>query len=83
MAKQQTQRPRRRSPRMGGGERVARMINELVPRTINELVPLTARTHLNQARREVLLALRDVLDHAIARVETAARSRRLRRVRVE
>ena len=75
MAKQQTQRPRRRSPRMGGRARVAR--------TINELVPLSARTHLHQARREVLLAVRDVLDRAIARLETAARSRRLRRVRVE
>ena len=75
MAKQQIQRPRRHSPRTGGRARVAR--------TINELVPLSAWTHLQQARREMLLAVRDVLDHAIARLETAARSRRLRRVRVE
>jgi hypothetical protein len=75
MAKQQTQGPRRHSLRMGRRARVAR--------TINELFPLSARTHLYQARREVLLAVRDVLDHAIARLETAARSRRLRRVRVE
>ncbi len=75
MAKRQTQGPRRHSPRMGRRARVAR--------TVNELVPLSARTHLYQARREVLLAVRDVLDYAIARLETAARSRRLRRVRVE
>jgi hypothetical protein len=75
MAKQQAQGPRRHSPRMGRKARAAW--------TINELVPLSARTHLRQARREVLLAVRDVLDHAIGRLETAARARRLRRVRVE
>ncbi len=75
MAKQPTQVSRRPSSRMG---RRARAV-----RTINELVPLSARTHLRQARREMLLAVRDVLDHAIARLESAARSRRLRRVRVE
>jgi hypothetical protein len=75
MAKHQAQGPRKHSTRMGSRARATR--------TITELVPLSARTHLRQARREVLLAVRDVLDHAIGRLETAARSRRLRRVRVE
>lgn len=75
MVKQRAQGPRKHSPRMGSRAHAAR--------TINELVPLSTRTHLRQARREVLLAVRDLLDHAIARLESVARSRRLRRVRVE
>ncbi|HLJ58251.1 MAG TPA: hypothetical protein VKZ50_00790 [bacterium] len=75
MATKQTRRSRPRRVRTAEGERILR--------TLNEFVPPAARTHLRQARREVLLAIRDVLDHAIARAETAARARRLRRVRVE
>ena len=73
--KQRTRRLRPRSaPRLDGAR---------VARTLNEIVPATARTHLRQARREVLLAIRDVLDHAISRVEAAGRAKHLRRVKVE
>ena len=75
MAKQQPPRSRRSLPQAGRRPRVTWRINQLVP--------ASARTHLGEARRELLLAVRDVLDHAIGRLETAARSRRLRRVRVE
>jgi len=72
------QQPRRSRPRS-----VTRMDRTRVARTLRELVPSSARTHLRQARREVLLALRDVLDHAISRAEAAGRARRLRRIKVE
>jgi hypothetical protein len=40
------------------------------------------RGHLRNARREILLAVRAMLDYAIARAEAPARPRNLRRVRV-
>ncbi len=71
--KQQNRRPRR--DRSVDGTRVAR--------ALGDLVPSTALGHLRQARREVLLAIRDVLDHAISRAEAPGQARRLRRVKVE
>jgi hypothetical protein len=60
-----------------------------VARALNDLMPPAARAHLRQARREMLMAIRDILEHAIGRAQTAARAqaagqaRRLRRVRVK
>ncbi len=73
--KRQNRRPRPHRGRGADGTRVAR--------ALGDLVPSTALGHLRQARREVLLAVRDVLDHVISRAEGAGRPRRLRRVKVE
>ena len=50
--------------------------------TLDEAVPPAVRTHLRTAGKEVLLAFRAMLDHAIAQAATPARPRRPRRVRV-
>lgn len=49
---------------------------------VDEVIPPPVRTHLRNARREALLALRAMLDYAIAHAETSPRPRNLRRVRV-
>jgi len=49
---------------------------------LDEAVPPGVRTHLRSATKEVLLAIRALLDYAIARAETPARPQRPRRVRV-
>jgi hypothetical protein len=49
---------------------------------LDQLVPSTARTHLRNAQREVLLAVRALLDYAVERTEAPAHAKRPRRVRV-
>jgi hypothetical protein len=49
---------------------------------LDEMVPPGVRTHLRSAAKEVLLAIRAMLDYAIARAETPARPERPRRIRV-
>jgi hypothetical protein len=49
---------------------------------LDEMIPPSVRGHLRNARKEVLLAVRAMLDYAIARAETPARTRSLRLVRV-
>jgi hypothetical protein len=49
---------------------------------LDEVIPPPVRGHLRNASKEVLLAVRAMLDYAIARAETPARPRSLRRVRV-
>jgi hypothetical protein len=74
MPKKQVRRVRRRAE-------TARQAR--VARALNDLMPPAARAHLRQARREMLLAVRDILDHAITRAETTVRARGLRRIRVK
>jgi hypothetical protein len=50
---------------------------------LDEAVPPAVRTHLRTATKEVLLAMRAMLDQAITRAESPARPRRPRRVRVQ
>ena len=50
--------------------------------TLDEAVPPAVRTHLRSAAKEVLLAIRALLDEAITRAEPSARPRPPRRVRV-
>ena len=50
---------------------------------LDEAVPPGVRTHLRSATKEVLLAIRALLDSAIARAETPARPQRPRRIRVQ
>ena len=49
---------------------------------LDEVVPPGVRVHLRSATKEVLLAIRALLDYAIARAETPARPERPRRIRV-
>jgi len=49
---------------------------------LDELIPPPVITHLRGARREVLLAIRAMLDYAIAGAKAPAPPRRPRRVRV-
>lgn len=51
--------------------------------TLDEAVPPVVRTHLRSAAKEVLLAVRAMLDHTIEQAGTSARPRRPRRVRVQ
>lgn len=51
--------------------------------TLDEAVPPVVRTHLRSAGKEVLLAIRAMLDHAIEQAGTSGRPRRPRRVRVQ
>jgi hypothetical protein len=51
--------------------------------TLDEAVPPVVRTHLRSAGKEVLLAIRAMLDHAIEQAGTPAQPRRPRRVRVQ
>jgi len=50
---------------------------------LDEVIPPPVRTHLRNARREVLLAVRAMLDYAITRTDPASGPRRPRRVRVQ
>lgn len=51
--------------------------------SMDEAIPPVVRTHLRSAGKEVLLAIRAMLDHAITQAETPGRPRRPRRVRVQ
>lgn len=53
-------------------------------RALEEVIPPRTRAHLRNARREVLLAIRELLDYAIARAEAQGSApRKPRRVKVE
>lgn len=50
--------------------------------TLDEAIPPGVRTHLRSAAKEVLLAIRALLDEAITRAETPAHPRQPRKIRV-
>jgi hypothetical protein len=62
--------------------RRAAEVEDKVWMALDEVIPPAVRGHLRNARREVLLAVRAMLDYAIARAETPAEPRRPRHVRV-
>jgi len=58
-------------------------LEEMLWFSLDEAIPPVVRTHLRSAGKEVLLAVRAMLDHAIEQAATPARPRRPRRVRVQ
>ena len=48
-----------------------------------QLLPDSTRQHLRSARKEMLLALRDMLDKAIERAEEAGGKKERRRTKIE
>ncbi|GEM_PF-4405138 len=85
MAKRQVRSTRRRARAARRAPIASAARPARVARALGDLVPPAARAHLRRAGREVALAVRHILDHAIARAQTAVRGRGrgLRRVRVE